>query len=89
MTTVTISKWGNSSAIRIPNQFLKLLNLREGTELQITLTADNEILLRPSVEPTESNAELKAHMKMLLSKIKPESPRHEEVDLGMEGDELI
>lgn len=89
MTTVTVSKWGNSSAIRIPNQFLKQLNLKDGAELQIILTSDNEILLRPSVEPDESNAELKAHMKMLLSKIKPESPRHEEVDLGIEGDELI
>ncbi|WP_235959900.1 AbrB/MazE/SpoVT family DNA-binding domain-containing protein [Paenibacillus silvestris] len=89
MTTVTVSKWGNSSAIRIPNQFLKQLNLKDGAELQIILTSDNEILLRPSAEPDESNAELKAHMKMLLSKIKPESPRHEEVDLGIEGDELI
>lgn len=89
MTTVTVSKWGNSSAIRIPNQFIKQLNLKDGTELQIILTSDNEILLRPSVEPDESNTELKAHMKMLLSKIKPESPRHEEVDLGIEGDELI
>jgi antitoxin MazE len=89
MTTVTVSKWGNSSAIRIPNQFLKQLNLKDGAELQIILTSDNEILLRPSAEPDESNDELKAHMKMLLSKIKPESPRHEEVDLGIEGDELI
>jgi antitoxin MazE len=89
MTTVTVSKWGNSSAIRIPNQFLKQLNLKDGAELQIILTSDNEILLRPSAVPDESNAELKAHMKMLLSKIKPESPRHEEVDLGIEGDELI
>ncbi|BFT75687.1 AbrB/MazE/SpoVT family DNA-binding domain-containing protein [Paenibacillus sp. P36] len=89
MTTVTVSKWGNSSAIRIPNQFLKQLNLKDGAELQILLTSDNEILLRPSVDPDESNAELKSHMKMLLSKIKPESPRHEEVDLGIEGDELI
>ncbi|WP_245976347.1 hypothetical protein [Paenibacillus prosopidis] len=46
-------------------------------------------MLRPMVKPEESNEELRAHMKVLLSKIKPDSPRHEEIDLGIEGDELI
>jgi antitoxin MazE len=89
MTTTTLSKWGNSSAVRIPNQFLKRLNLEDGAELQIIVTPENDILLRPTVMPQESNEELRAHMRMLLSKIKPDSPRHEEIDLGIEGDELI
>jgi antitoxin MazE len=89
MTTATLSKWGNSSAVRIPNQFLKRLNLEEGAELQIIVTPENDILLRPTIKPQESNEELRVHLKMLLSKIKPDSPRHEEIDLGIEGDELI
>jgi antitoxin MazE len=89
MTTATLSKWGNSSAVRIPNQVLKHLNLEEGAELQIIVTPDNDILLRPATKPDESNEELRAHLRMLLSKIKPGSPRHEEIDLGIEGDELI
>jgi antitoxin MazE len=89
MTTATLSKWGNSSAIRIPNQLLKRLNLEEGAEMQIIVTPENDILLRPMTKPLETNEELRAHMKMLLSRIKPNSPRHEEIDLGIEGDELI
>jgi antitoxin MazE len=89
MTTITLSKWGNSSAIRIPNQILKQLNLEEGAELQIMVTPENDILLHPSKKPHESNEELRAHMKRLLSKIKPDSSRHEEIDYGIEGDELI
>jgi antitoxin MazE len=89
MTTATLSKWGNSSAIRIPNQILKRLNLEEGAEIEIIVTPENDLLLRPTKKPQESNEELRAHLKMLLSKIKPDSPRHEEVDLGIEGDELI
>jgi antitoxin MazE len=89
MTTATLSKWGNSSAIRIPNQFLKRLNLEEGAEIQIIVTPENDLLLRPTTKPQESNEELRAHLKLLLSKIKPGSPRHEEIDLGIEGDELI
>ncbi len=89
MTTTTLSKWGNSSAIRIPNQFLKRLNLEEGAEIQIIVTPENDLLLRPTAKPQESNEELRAHLKLLLSKIKPGSSRHEEIDLGIEGDELI
>ncbi|MCF2941404.1 AbrB/MazE/SpoVT family DNA-binding domain-containing protein [Paenibacillus alkaliterrae] len=89
MSTATLSKWGNSSAVRIPSQLLKRLNLEEGAELQIMVTSNNEILLRPLAKPSETTEELRDHMKMLLSKIKPESPRHEEIDLGIEGDEKI
>lgn len=89
MTTTTISKWGNSNAVRIPNQFLKLLNLTEGMEIQIMVTPENDLLLRPLTKPQESNEELRVHLKQLLSQLKPDSPRHEEVDFGIEGDELI
>jgi antitoxin MazE len=89
MTTATLSKWGNSSAVRIPNQVLKRLNLEEGAELEILVTPENEILLRPKTKPQESNEELRAHLRNLLSQIKPKSQRHEEIDLGIEGDELI
>ncbi|QID16130.1 AbrB/MazE/SpoVT family DNA-binding domain-containing protein (plasmid) [Paenibacillus sp. RUD330] len=88
MTTVTLSRWGNSSGVRIPNQFLKRMNLADGTELEAVLTPENNILLRPLTEQ-DSNEELRAHLKMLLSKIKPDSLRHDEIDFGIEGDEII
>jgi antitoxin MazE len=68
MTTATLSKWGNSSAVRIPNQLLKRLNLEEGAEMQIMITPDNDILLRPLTKPQESNEELRAHMKCFFQK---------------------
>lgn len=88
MTTATLSKWGNSSAVRIPNQFLKRMNLEDGAELEIVLTPENTLLLRPSAQPQESNQQLRDHLKMLLSKVKPEH-RHEEFEWGTEGDEQI
>lgn len=90
MTTATLSKWGNSSAIRIPNQILKRLNLEEGAEIEIIVTPENNLLLRPArKQQQESNEDLRAHLKLLLSQIKPDSPRHEEIDVGIEGEELI
>ncbi|MDO3409900.1 AbrB/MazE/SpoVT family DNA-binding domain-containing protein [Saccharibacillus sp. CPCC 101409] len=88
MTTVTLSRWGNSNGIRIPNQFLKQLNLVEGMQIEVTLTSDNQLLLRP-LNSVDSNEELRSHLDRLLSKIKVDSPRHEEIDFGIEGDELI
>lgn len=89
MTTVTLSRWGNSSGIRIPNQILKRMNLVEGMEMEIILTPENNILLRPVQEPEESSEELRNHLKTLLSQIKANSPRHEEIAMGVEGDEII
>lgn len=89
MATVTLSRWGNSRAVRIPNSFLKHLNLDEGAELEAVLTPENCILLRPIRKSQESNEELREHLNMLLSKIKPDSTPHEEINLGIEGDELI
>lgn len=89
MATTTLGKWGNSSAIRIPNHLLKQLNIEEGAEMEILLTPDNELLLRPTTRRQDSNEDLRAHLKSLLSEIKPDSPRHEEINLGREGDELI
>ncbi len=88
MTTVTLSRWGNSSGIRIPSQFLKQMNMVEGMQMEVILTPENHILLRP-LQQAESNEELRAHLTKLLSQIKTDSPRHNEVDLGIEGDELI
>lgn len=89
MATATLSKWGNSTGIRIPNQIMKLLHLEEGAEVEIIVTPENDILLRPLTKPQETNEDLRTHLKKLLNTIKPDSPRHEEVDLGIEGDELI
>lgn len=88
MTTVMVSRWGNSSGIRIPSQFLKRMNLADGAELEVILTEENYLLLRP-VDSQETNEELRAHLQTLLAKIKPDSARQEEVDVGIEGDEII
>jgi len=88
VTTVTLSKWGNSNGVRIPNQFIKRLNLTEGSELEAILTPENHILLRP-IAVQETSEELRSHLKQLLSKVQTNSQRHDEIDLDIEGDELI
>ena len=45
--TATIKRWGNSAAVRIPRSILSQANLEEGTEVEIVLSSEGEITLRP------------------------------------------
>lgn len=42
--------------------------------MEIILTPENHILLRPLQTPDESTVELRNHLKILLSQIKTDSP---------------
>ncbi|OCT16236.1 ribose 5-phosphate isomerase A [Paenibacillus pectinilyticus] len=59
-----------------------------GMASQVIVGYKNGSVVRPA-KKQESNEELRAHLKMLLSKIKPDSDHHDGIDLGITGDELI
>jgi len=42
----TLSKWGNSLAVRIPLSIVKQAHLSEGDSLALTLDSDGSIVLR-------------------------------------------
>ena len=55
--TVTIKKWGNSAAVRLPRNILSQANLEEGTDVEIFLSKEGEITLR-AVRKRQSIQEL-------------------------------
>ena len=55
--TATISKWGNSAAVRIPRHILTQANLEEGTDVEISLTENGEIMLK-AIRKRESIREI-------------------------------
>lgn len=67
-----VGKWGNSLAVRIPGPFAKDLDLKEGTELDVSLV-DGGLLLRPRRQGYG--------LKELLAQITPEN-LHGETDWG-------
>jgi len=69
----TISKWGNSLAVRIPQAIAKLAGLREGDSVALALDSDGVIVLRP-IRPRYELSEL-------VSQITPRN-RHRETDWG-------
>jgi len=76
----TVQKWGNSLAVRIPSAVAERIAIHQGSELELNVVNDKEITLVPKRKtPT---------LEELLAKITPEN-RHVEIDLGIEGNELI
>jgi antitoxin MazE len=67
-----VGKWGNSLAVRLPAAYAKDLDLKEGTDLDVSLV-EGGLLLRP--RKSEYTLE------ELVAKITPEN-RHGETDWG-------
>ena len=69
----TVSKWGNSLAVRIPLAIAKQAGLGEGDSVALTLDGDGGIALRPTRRRYE--------LAELVARITPRN-RHRETDWG-------
>ncbi|MEG4275027.1 MULTISPECIES: AbrB/MazE/SpoVT family DNA-binding domain-containing protein [unclassified Microcoleus] len=70
----TIAKWGNSLAIRIPQNLAKEINLAEGSEVKLVLI-DGKLTIEPIVRRRYSLEEL-------IEAMTPENV-HTEIDTGI------
>lgn len=48
MMNLQIAKWGNSLAVRIPADYVRQIGVKEGDQLQVHLSADGALNLRPA-----------------------------------------
>lgn len=69
----TISKWGNSLAVRIPLAIAKQAGLGEGDRVTLTLDPSGSVVVRPARRSYE--------LSELVSRITPKN-RHRETDWG-------
>lgn len=78
-----IKKWGNSMGVLIPKGIIQKVGATEGSEFDLKVVeGSNEIRLVPRKQQKQYT------LQDLLSKCKPEN-RHNEIDWGIEGNELI
>ncbi|AUS95958.1 AbrB/MazE/SpoVT family DNA-binding domain-containing protein [Clostridium thermosuccinogenes] len=83
MATVIAQKWGNSLGIRIPKEAAEKVGIKQGSEIELIIAENDEIItLKPK------RLQKKYTLEDLLSQITPEN-RHNEIDFGSEGRELI
>jgi len=69
----TVSKWGNSLAVRIPLAIARQASIGEGDSVALTLDSDGGIVLRPTRRRYE--------LSKLVARITPKN-RHRETDWG-------
>jgi antitoxin MazE len=69
----TIAKWGNSLAIRIPQNLAKEINLAEGSEVELSLL-DGNLVITPRTRHRYS-------LEDLVQAITPEN-LHQEIESG-------
>lgn len=69
----TVSKWGNSLAVRIPQNLARDARISEGDGLSLFLQSDGSIVLRANRRRYD--------LADLVSRITPEN-RHQETDWG-------
>ena len=51
MSTVILTKWGNSIGLRIPSNIMKEAHLAEGEKLNITVNKKGGVILMPLKNP--------------------------------------
>jgi antitoxin MazE len=73
MSDTQVSKWGNSLAVRIPQNVAKEARLAEGDRVTLDLTTDGSIVVR--------STRRKYDLRQLVSKITSKN-RHSEIDWG-------
>lgn len=82
---VTIAKWGNSKAVRLPKALTDAPGFEEGAQLELTVEKDGFRLRRPAKTTKDLLVEMVAEAKRLGPAYEPET-----VDWGPDrGSEII
>lgn len=82
MFTVTAQKWGNSLGIRIPKEAADRISIDQGSEMELHVIGNESITLKPK------RTKKRYTLEELLAQITSEN-RHEEIDSGTVGRELL
>jgi antitoxin component of MazEF toxin-antitoxin module len=89
MTTATVRKWGNSLAVRIPQDVSELVKFADGVEIEMFVTEEKELVLRQTNPIDEYNLdECRRMFEELRAQCKPGKERHEEVFAEPVGNEV-
>ena len=78
--STTVQKWGNSLGIRIPSQIAERIAVSQGSEVDLVVSDDHSLIVIPKKK--------KPTLEELLAQCTPEN-RHDEMDFGVEGKELL
>ncbi len=80
---VTAQKWGNSLAVRIPKDVAEIVDINQGSEMEMRVMKNEGTITLVPRKPIK-----KYSLAELLAQCTPDKA-HDEIDFGVEGNELI
>lgn len=90
MATVTVRKWGNSLAVRIPQEVSELAKFKDGVEIDMFVTDNGEVVLKTTYPAQNDQKSLRKHLLTLRAKSKAAGINpHSEMFADPVGDEII
>jgi antitoxin MazE len=73
MTRVAVSKWGNSSAIRLPKAVMEELGIKQGEVIEMTVKDGKAVIEKPKQRLAPSLEDMVAEMNRLGWENEPET----------------
>jgi antitoxin MazE len=73
MTRVAVSKWGNSSAIRLPKAVMEELGIKQGEVIEMTVQDGKGVIEKPKQQLAPSLEDMVAQMNRLGWENEPET----------------
>ena len=73
MTRVAVSKWGNSSAIRLPKAVMEELGIKQGEVIEMTVQNGKGVFEKPKLQLAPSLEDMVAEMSRLGWENEPET----------------
>jgi antitoxin component of MazEF toxin-antitoxin module len=89
VTTTTVRKWGNSLAVRIPQEIAEIVKFADGVDIELYVTEDKQVVLRPAYPSADDQEALRKHFLMLRAKCRPGMSVHEDTVIETTGDEIV
>ena len=63
---IRVSKWGDGLALRIPDAFIKEIQLKDGDIVEVTLSIDGALVIRPPRLDRKSMAKMAREFRATL-----------------------
>jgi antitoxin MazE len=63
---IRVSKWGDGLALRIPDAFIKEIQLKDGDIVEVTLSIDGALVIRPQKLDRKSIAKMAREFRATL-----------------------
>jgi antitoxin component of MazEF toxin-antitoxin module len=89
MTTATVRRWGNSLAVRIPQEVANRVGFEDGLEVQLIVNENREVTMKHNFPAADDQDTLRKHFLALREKCKESADRREEVFAEPMGDEIL